>query len=477
MSPAPPPVPGGRTPEEREAARLEREARRAAREGRPPPQQPRAEPARPDVLRAEALAPEPAARRAAPAPASAATGTAVPPSRPEETAEHPAATDGYPAATDGHGRDWLGEARRLTHGGDGGGREPGGRRTARGRRGPGRLIALGALVLILAAIGWFLVMLLQPFKDDDGKPVRVTIPQGSSLSDIADRLEKSGVIDDAGFFQLRARINGDSGNLRPGSYELREDMTYAAALDVLKAGVPPNVVQVAIPEGLSRTEIRPLTAGLRGNYTRATRRSPSLDPSDYGAKRASSLEGFLFPATYELKKGQRVTRLREQQLAQFKRNFEKVDLGFAKRKNLNAYDVLIIASLVEREAMVAKERPIIASVIYNRLRDDIRLDIDATTRFAVGNWKRPLRVSELQNPSPYNTRVHPGLPPGPIGNPGLASIKAAAHPARTGFLFYVVKPGTCGKHNFAKTDTEFQGYVNQYNRAREKNGGKSPTTC
>jgi cell division protein YceG involved in septum cleavage len=86
-------------------------------------------------------------------------------------------------------------------------------------------------------------------------------------------------------------------------------------------------------------------------------------------------------------------------------------------------------------------------------------------------------VSELQNPSPYNTRVHPGLPPGPIGNPGLASIRAAAHPARTGFLFYVVKPSTCGKHNFAKTDAEFQGYVNEYNRARDKNGGKSPTTC
>jgi uncharacterized YceG family protein len=468
---------------------LEREARRAAREGRPPPQQPRAEPARveparPDMLRAEALAPEPepAGRRAAPAPAgaatgTAATGTAVPPGRPDETAEHPAAADEHPAATDGHRRDWLEEARRLTHGGDGGGREPGGRRTARGRRGPGRLIALGALVLILGAIGWFLVMLLQPFKDDDGKKVRVTIPQGSTLSDIAARLEKSGVIDDAGFFQLRARIGGDSANLRPGSYELREDMTYAAALDVLKAGVPPNVVQVAIPEGLSRKEIRPLTAGLRGNYTRATRRSPSLDPSDYGAKRATSLEGFLFPATYELKKGQRVTRLREQQLAQFQRNFEKVDLGFAKRKNLNEYDVLIIASLIEREAMVAKERPIIASVIYNRLRNDIRLDIDATTRFAVGNWKRPLKMSELQNPSPYNTRVHPGLPPGPIGNPGLASIKAAAHPARTGFLFYVVKPGTCGKHNFAKTDAEFQGYVNEYNRARDKNGGKSPTTC
>jgi UPF0755 protein len=382
------------------------------------------------------------------------------------------------AEADGHRRDWLEDARRLTGGGDGDG--PGGpsRRTTRGRRGPGRLIALGALLLILAAIAWFANSVLQPFKGDgDGEPVSVTIPRGSSLAQIADRLEQNGVINDAGFFQLRARIAGHSNDLMPGTYALRKDMSFAAALEALQKGVPPNLVQVSIPEGLSRTEIRPLTAGLRGNYTRATRRSLSLDPRNYGAEHPTSLEGFLFPATYELKKGQRVTRLREQQLASFKRNFDKVDLKYAKRKNLTAYDVLIIASLVEREAMVAKERPIIASVIYNRLHDDIRLDIDATTRFAVGNWKRPLKVSELQNPSRYNTRVHPGLPPGPIGNPGLASIRAAAHPAKTGFLFYVVKPGTCGRHNFAKTDAEFQGYVNQYNSARDKNGGKSPTTC
>jgi len=400
---------------------------------------------------------------------------AVPPA--SERAEPEPVPRAAPEA-DGHRGDWLAEAKRLTHAGDGGGREPGGRRTARGRRGPRRLIALGALVLIVLGIGWFALSLLQPFKGDgDGKRVTVTIPQGSSLSEIAERLEGTGVIEDAGFFQLRARIEGHSGDLRPGTYELHKDMSFAAALDALQEGVPPNVVRVSIPEGLSRKEIRPFTAGLRGNYTRATRRSPSLDPSDYGATRAASLEGFLFPATYELKKGQRVTRLRELQLAQFKRNFEEAGLSYAKRKNLNAYDVLIIASLIEREAMVAKERPVIASVIYNRLHDDIRLDIDATTRFAVGNWKRPLKVSEIQNPSPYNTRVHQGLPPGPIGNPGLASIRAAAHPAKTGFLFYVVKPGTCGKHNFAKTDAEFQNYVNEYNRARDENGGKSPTTC
>lgn len=422
MSPGPPPVPGGRTPEEREAARLEREARRAVARPEPPP--------------------------AAPAPPRAA------PPPPAAGVRH----DG-----------WLAEAQRLTHTGGGAGR---------GRRGPRRLIALGALGLILLAIAWFAFSLFEPLRGDgDGKPVRVTIPQGSSLSQIADRLEKSGVIADAGFFQLRARISGHSGDLLPGTYELRKDMSFAAALDALQEGVPPNVVRVSIPEGLSRKEIARLTKGLRGNYVRATRRSPALDPRDYGAEHPTSLEGFLFPATYELKKGQRVQRLAKQQLEQFKGNFEKVDLSYAKRKNLTAYDVLIIASLIEREAMVAKERPVIASVVYNRLHNDIRLDIDATTRFAVGNWKRPLKVSEIQNPSPYNTRVHPGLPPGPIGNPGLASIRAAARPAKTGFLFYVVKPGTCGKHNFAKTDAEFQGYVNDYNRARDKNGGKSPTTC
>ena len=111
------------------------------------------------------------------------------------------------------------------------------------------------------------------------------------------------MIDDAGFFQLRARISGDSGNLRPGSYEFREDMSFAAALDVLKEGVPPDVVQVGIPEGLSRKEIRPLTAGLRGNYTRATRRSPSLDPRDYGAERADQPRGLPVPGHLRAEEG------------------------------------------------------------------------------------------------------------------------------------------------------------------------------
>jgi peptidoglycan lytic transglycosylase G len=422
VSSGPPPVPGGRTPEEREAARLEREARRAG--------------------------------RAAPA--------APPPAAPGTNSE---------SRGDGRSRDWLSEARTLTQRDA---RRPDKRRR---RRGPGRVIALGVLVLIVAAIAWFANSLFQPFKGDGGERVRVTIPRGSSLSQIADILEREGVVEDAGFFQLRARLTGHSGDLRPGSYELRKDMSFTAALDTLQQGVPPNVVQVAIPEGLSRREIRPLTKGLRGNYIRASRRSRELDPADYEAPRGASLEGFLFPATYELKKGRPVKALVREQLAHFKRNFAQVDLRYARRKNLTPYDVLIIASLIDREAMVAKERRLIASVIYNRLHEGIRLGIDATVRFVTNNWKRPLRQSELANPSAYNTRVHAGLPPGPIGNPGLASIKAAAHPAVTKYLFYVVKVGSCGEHKFAKTDAEFQAYVNEYNRAREARGGKSPTKC
>jgi UPF0755 protein len=259
---------------------------------------------------------------------------------------------------------------------------------------------------------------------------------------------------------------------------LRRDMSYGAALDKLVKGPPPNIVVVVVPEGRSRREIAATIPGsLHGDYLAATRRSPALDPHRYGAPRSATLEGFLFPATYQLKKGQPVSRLVDEQLSAFRTNFPAIDLRYARSKKLTPYDVLIIASLVEREATLPRDRPLIASVMYNRLHEGLRLDIDATVRFVTGNWNRPLRASELRDPSPYNTRLHRGLPPGPIGNPGLASLRAAAHPARTRYLYYVVKPGTCGEHQFARTKAQFQRYVDQYDRARALRGGRSPTRC
>ena len=130
--------------------------------------------------------------------------------------------------------------------------------------------------------------------------------------------------------------------------------------------------------------------------------------------------------------------------------------------------------MVEREAQVARERPLVAAVIYNRLKAGQPLGIDATIRYATGNWSEPLKQSELAIDSAYNTRTRAGLPPGPIGNPGLASLQAAARPARVGYLFYVVKPGTCGEHAFSSTDAQFEQDQQRYNEARDAAGGKRP---
>jgi UPF0755 protein len=422
VSPGPPPVPGGRTPEERDAARREREARRAGRPATPPDGG-----GPPDWL----------------AEAERLTGVREPPP--------PAVADG-----DGHAPNPPRRPRRL-------------------RR--GRIVALAIVALVVVAVAWFLNALFQPFKGDGEGRVRVVIPAGASLGGIADRLEGKGVISSSTFFQLRARLAGRSGDLKPGRYVLARDMSYGAVLDKLEQGLPPNVVRVTIPEGLSRREVAPLTKGLEGSYLHATRHNPALDPRAYRAEGRRSLEGFLFPATYELKKGQPVNRLVAEQLATFKRTFRKVDLRYAKRKNLTPYDVLIIASMVEREAQVARDRPLIASVIYNRLHEGMPLGIDATTRFVVHKWSGALTVSELNNPSPYNTRVHAGLPPGPIGSPGLASIEAAAHPAKTSYLFFVAAVCGNGRHKFASTDAQFQRYSREYERARERRGGKSPVNC
>jgi uncharacterized YceG family protein len=150
------------------------------------------------------------------------------------------------------------------------------------------------------------------------------------------------------------------------------------------------------------------------------------------------------------------------QLAAFAQNIRRVNMRYARSKHLTRYDVLIIASMVEREAQLPRERPLIAAVIYNRLRRGMPIGIDATIRYYTNNWQRPILQSELDKVEPYNTRKLTGLPPTPIGNPGLASLRAAAHPARVNYLFYVRKPGNSGAHAFSSTDAQFERDVQRY---------------
>jgi cell division protein YceG involved in septum cleavage len=238
------------------------------------------------------------------------------------------------------------------------------------------------------------------------------------------------------------------------------------------------VTELVIPEGYDRQQIAELVKqeGLEGDYMKASESVKGFDPAKYGAENPSSLEGFLFPATYELPRRPSVDDLIVRQLDAFKQYLNEVDLGYARSKNLTPYDVLIIASLVEREAVVEKDRKLVAAVVYNRLSEGMPLQIDATIRFAQDNWTEPLTESDLQIDSPYNTYANSGLPPTPIGNPGLASIEAAAKPAKVSHLYYVAKPDGCG-HFFTDSYEDFQQASEEYDAARAAAGGKAPADC
>jgi UPF0755 protein len=436
-----------RSREEREAARREREARRAWREGRPPPPAPPP----PDDRHSEV--------------AERPENDGLQETRPFDVA---VAEREVPLGTKRVG---VHERRRRAAVPPRAPRPP--RRLGR------RALVIPVAALILLA-GWFLNSLYQPFAGDGNGRVSVRVPSGATVGEIGDLLAAQGVIDSAFFFELRAKLGGRGEDLKSGRFALRRDMSYAAALDALsKSPAPPPVLRVTIPEGRSRGEAAPLVraAGVRGDYVEASRSSPRLDPARYRAPKGASLEGFLFPATYELKRDATAQDLVAAQLAAFERNLDSIDLGYARSKNLTVYDVLIIASMVEREVAVAEERPLVAAVIYNRLHDGMYLGIDATLRYALGNWTEPLKVSELESDTPYNTRNHLGLPPGPIGSPGLASIQAAARPAKVDYRYYVVKPGTCGEHAFSASEDQFYRDVARYDAARAAAGGKSPTRC
>jgi UPF0755 protein len=248
--------------------------------------------------------------------------------------------------------------------------------------------------------------------------------------------------------------------------------------------VPPPETRVLIPEGETRAQIAQIVAarGLRGSYLLASRRSPLLDPRAYGAPAGTpDLEGFLFPATYDQFTGAPVGRLVEAQLTAFRENFGPEEIARARALHVTPYQLLIVASMVEREALIPGDRPKIAAVIYNRLAQGMPLGIDASIYYAVEQaehiptYTGELTEAQLHIDSPYNTRTHVGLPPTPISNPGVASIEAAAHPAHVAYLYYVAGADGCGEQVFSDTPAEFEAHADAYHEAVRRNGGHAPT--
>jgi UPF0755 protein len=223
----------------------------------------------------------------------------------------------------------------------------------------------------------------------------------------------------------------------------------------------PVTLHVIFPEGFTRAEMAVRIGAVRSIAIRKRHVRPRLTTSGYlaasvaakaprGFKRnpgSRSLEGFLFPATYDFTQATTARDLVADQLAAFRKSFSTVNLRYAKSKNLTSYDVLTIASMIEKEAVVPSERRLIAAVIYNRLHAKMPLGIDATIRYGLHiPGTRSLTKKALASSSPYNTRRFRGLPPTPIANPGLPSIRAAAHPARVAYLYFVRKPDK--RHHF-----------------------------
>lgn len=342
-------------------------------------------------------------------------------------------------------------------------RTPPRRRYSRG----GRALALLAILAVLVVL-WFLLELFQPFTGSGHGEVTVTIPPNAGTSQIADILDRKGVITCTFpsctlLFELRAKLDGRT--LRPGIYHLKLGESFEDAIGALSSAPPAaKVTEFTITPGRTRTYIagKLHSEHVPGDYLKATKRSSVLKPTAYGAPASTpDLEGFLFPDTYQLRVPVTIAALVTDQLKDFARRFRAVNLSYARSKHLTAYDVLIIASLAQAEAEAPHDFPLVASVVYNRLRDNMRLEFDSTTRYATGNYNHPLTVSQLHSNSRWNTHTHAGLPPTPINNPDLAAIQAAAHPAKTNYLYFVSRPCKSGALAFSASYSQFLANVHR----------------
>ncbi len=320
---------------------------------------------------------------------------------------------------------------------------------------------------------------LGPPPSAGGEVVVITVEEGEGAGEIGEKLEEEGVIQSARHFRVLTSLMGVGDDLVAGDYEFEPGTTALAAVRRISQGLTASRV-VTIREGLRAEEIGELLARLEvipaDEFRRALGDVYNASflgelPPDAG------LEGFLFPATYGFSRDTSGHEVVQQLLNAFDQRYrERILPELPAADGLSLHEAVILASIVEREARVPEERPVIASVFLNRLEQGIPLQADPTVQYALGNdpesvrqfgyWKRELTSADLAVPSPYNTYVTVGLPPGPIANPGLDSILAAVRPADTNYLFFVACPD--GSHVFAET---LQGH-NQNIRIIE--GGECP---
>ncbi len=308
---------------------------------------------------------------------------------------------------------------------------------------------------------------------DDPTVVVFTINPGETAATIAPRLQRQGLVTDAQLFRWLVRYRGVDAQLEAGDYELRADMTMDEITESLQHGRLKDV-SATIPEGKRSEEVAALLEeqGLVDGQTFMALVESGEFAYDFSYDHPegapSSIEGFLFPETYRIPVDYGAAQIIDLMLLAFGQAFSPEMRQMAADKGMSIYEVVTLASIVEREAVLAEERPIIANVYLNRLEQGMYLQSDPTVQYALGYqedtgqwWKIPMSLEEdVPFDSPYNTYLYPGLPPGPICSPGLASIRAVLEPADTNYLFFFSKFD--GSHAFAETYEEHLRNQDQY---------------
>jgi len=311
---------------------------------------------------------------------------------------------------------------------------------------------------------------LSPGVGNGGRTV-IYLKPGTRAIEIANRLKREGVIRDRSLFLLFTLLRGSYGELKAGEYQFTPSMGLLDVIKILEEGRV-LIHKVTIPEGATVRDIANLLRdeGLvdkdRFLYLAMNRAvAGQYDPE------ASTLEGFLFPDTYEFIKGMVEEEIIDHMVQRFFRTFTGEDEIRARRLGMSRYQVVTLASIIEREALVDREKPIIAGVFYNRLRQGMRLQADPTVLYGKNHQGPPTR-RDLQIDHPYNTYLQEGLPPGPIANPGERALRAALYPARVTYLYFVSKND--GTHHFSRTLEEHNRAVRKYQLSRQVRGGKVP---
>lgn len=346
------------------------------------------------------------------------------------------------------------------------------RRSGRGRLVLGRrmdAVKVGVGLIIGGLAVLYLVFLLAPVSASPSPAKVVIVPPGSSAAEVGAQLRSEGLIRSAWAFKTYLRITGMARSLRPGEYLISpQESGYQIARRVWEGDTVKY--RFTVPEGYTVAQIAALLEknGLTDKQRFLDIAKEGDFPYPFLERRTDTryqLEGFLFPDTYEVSRNMSPEEIIGMMLRRFAEVFKEDYVRRAEELGMSVYDVVTLASVIEKEAKKPEERSIVSSVFHNRLKRGMKLESCATVQYALGTVKQRLTVEDTRYPSPYNTYLHPGLPPGPISCPGEAAIRAALFPADTEYLYFVARPD--GSHVFSRTLTE-------HDRARVELNGEAP---